>query len=104
MDKGELVEMIYESVENNKYDKRFIPFIQSYISKCVQVYNWDEKTLAEKLREYSNKIKNVEFLNVGRQRILVDVENRTILIDERIKYNLEDYTLEEYILKLMIQN
>lgn len=98
MDKGELVEMIYESVENNKYDKRFIPFIQSYISKCVQVYNWDEKTLAEKLREYSNKIKNVEFLNVGRQRILVDVENRTILIDERIKYNLEDYTLEEYIL------
>lgn len=98
MDKGELVEMIYESVENNKYDKRFIPFIQSYISKCVQIYNWDEKTLSEKLREYSNKIKNIEFLNVGRQRILVDIENKTIIIDERIKYNLEDYTLEEYIL------
>lgn len=97
MDKGELVEMVYESVENNKYDKRFIPFIQSYISKCVQTYNWDEKMLSEKLKEYSSKIKNVEFLNVGRKRILVDIENKTILIDERIKYNLEDYTLEEYI-------
>lgn len=98
MDKSELVELIYEYVENNKYDKRFIPFIQSYISKCVQIYNWDEKTLIAKLKEYTNKIKNIEFLNIGRQRILVDVENKTIIIDERIKYNQEDYTLEEYIL------
>lgn len=98
MDKSELVELIYEYVENNKYDKRFIPFIQSYISKCVQIYNWDEKTLRAKLQEYTNKIKNIEFLNIGRQRILVDVDNKTIIIDERIKYNLEDYTLEEYIL------
>lgn len=98
MDKSELVELIYEYVEKSKYDKRFIPFIQSYISKCVQIYNWDEKTLRAKLEEYTNKIKNIEFLNIGRQRILVDVENKTIIIDERIKYNLEDYTLEEYIL------
>lgn len=98
MDKSELIELIYEYVENNKYDKRFIPFIQSYISKCVQIYNWDEKTLIAKLKEYTNKIKNIEFLNIGRQRILVDVENKTIIIDERIKYNQEDYTLEEYIL------
>lgn len=98
MDKSELVELIYEYVENNKYDKRFIPFIQSYISKCVQMYNWDEKTLRTKLQEYTDKIKNIEFLNIGRQRILVDVDNKTIIIDERIKYNLEDYTLEEYIL------
>lgn len=98
MDKSELVELIYEYVENNKYDKRFIPFIQSYISKCVQMYNWDEKTLRAKLQEYTDKIKNIEFLNIGRQRILVDVDNKTIIIDERIKYNLEDYTLEEYIL------
>ncbi len=98
MDKSELVEIIYEYVEKNKYDKRFLPFIQSYISKCVQIYNWDKKTLIEKLNEYTNKIKNIEFLNIGKQRILVDVENKTIIIDERIKYNLEDYTLNEYIL------
>lgn len=98
MDKSELVELIYEYVEKSKYDKRFIPFIQSYISKCVQIYNWDKKTLESKLKEYANKIKNIEFLNVGRQRILADVDNKTIIIDERIKYNQEDYTLEEYIL------
>lgn len=97
MDKSELIELIYEYVENNKYDKRFIPFIQSYILKCVQIYNWNKETLISKLKEYSNKIKNIEFLNIGRQRILVDVENKTILIDERIKYNTEDYTLDEYI-------
>lgn len=97
MDKSELIEIVYEYVEKNKYDKRFIPFMQSYISKCVQIYNWDEKILIEKLNEYTRKIKNIEFLNVGRQRILVDVENKTILIDERIKYNTEDYTLNEYI-------
>lgn len=97
MDKSELIELIYEYVENNKYDKRFIPFIQSYISKCVQIYNWDKKTLESKLKEYTTKIKNIEFLNIGRQRILVDVDNKTIIIDERIKYNQEDYTLEEYI-------
>lgn len=97
MDKSELIELIYEYVENNKYDKRFIPFIQSYISKCVQIYNWDKKALESKLKEYTTKIKNIEFLNIGRQRILVDVDNKTIIIDERIKYNQEDYTLEEYI-------
>ena len=97
MDKSELIELVYEYVENNKYDKRFIPFIQSYISKCVQIYNWDKTILEDKLKEYTNKIKNIEFLNIGRQRILVDVDNKTIIIDERIKYNQEDYTLEEYI-------
>lgn len=97
MDKSELIEIIYEYIEKNKYDKRFIPFMQSYILKCVQIYNWNKKTLIEKLNEYTNKIKNIEFLNIGRQRIFVDVENKTILIDERIKYNTEDYTLEEYI-------
>lgn len=98
MDKSEVVEIIYEYVENNKYDKRFIPFFQSYILKCVQLYNWDKQTLIEKLKEYTIKIKNIEFLNSGRQRILVDVDNKTIIIDERIKYNLEDSTLDEYIL------
>lgn len=98
MDKSEIIEIIYEYIEKNKYDKRFIPFMQSYILKCVQVYNWDKKILVEKLNEYTNKIKNIEFLNIGRQRILVDVDNKTIIIDERIKYNTEDYTLEEYII------
>lgn len=97
MDKSEIVEMIYEYVENSKYDKRFIPFIQSYILKCVQLYNWNKQTLVTKLDEYTAKIKNIEFLNAGRQRILVDVDNKTIIIDERIKYNLEDCTLDEYI-------
>lgn len=98
MDKSELIEIVYEYIEKNKYDKRFMPFIQSYILKCVQIYNWDKKELLNKLNEYSEKIKNIEFLNVGKQRIFVDVENKTILIDERIKYNTEDYTLDEYIL------
>ncbi len=98
MDKSELMEVVYEYIEKNKYDKRFMPFIQSYILKCVQIYNWDKKELLNKLNEYSQKIKNIEFLNVGKQRIFVDVENNTILIDERIKYNTEDYTLDEYIL------
>ena len=97
MEKSEILETIYEYIENNKYDKRFIPFIQSYILKCVQMYNWDKKILIEKLKEYTDKIKNIEFLNIGRQRILADVDNKTIIIDERIKYNLEDYTLNEYI-------
>ncbi len=97
MDKSELVELVYEYVEKNKYDKRFIPFIQSYISKCVQEYKWDKKILSEKLNEYTNQIKNIKFLNIGKQRILVDVENRSIILDERIKYNMEDYTLDEYI-------
>ena len=98
MDKSEVVEIIYEYVENNKYDKRFIPFLQSYILKCVQLYNWDKQTLVEKLEEYTTKIKNIEFLNAGKQRIVVDIDNKTIIIDERIKYNLEDCTLDEYIL------
>lgn len=98
MDKSELIEIVYEYIEKNKYDKRFMAFIQSYILKCVQTYNWDKNTLLSKLKEYSQKIKNIEFLNVGKERIFVDVENKTILIDERIKYNTEDYTLDEYIL------
>lgn len=98
MDKSEIIEAIYEYVENNKYDKRFIPFMQSYILKCVQIYNWNKETLNAKLEEYTSKIKNINFLNIGKQRILADVENSTIIIDERIKYNLEDYTLDEYIL------
>lgn len=98
MDKSDLVELVYEYIENNKYDKRFAPFIQSYIEKCVQTYNWDKKTLCSKLKEYSSKIKNIQFLNIGRQRLFADIENKTIIIDERIKYNMEDYTLEEYII------
>ncbi len=97
MDKSELIEIVYEYIEKNKYDKRFMPFIQSYILKCVQIYNWNKNEVLNKLNEYSKKIKNIEFLNVGKQRICVDVENKTILIDERIKYNTEDYTLDEYI-------
>lgn len=98
MDKSELIELIYEYVEKNKYDKRFIPFMQSYILRCAQRYKWDRNELIENLDEYTDKIKNIEFLNIGRQRIRADVENKTILIDERIKYNTEDYTLDEYIL------
>ena len=45
MDKSELIEIVYEYIEKNKYDKRFMPFIQSYILKCVQIYNWDKKEL-----------------------------------------------------------
>lgn len=97
MDKCELIEIIYEYVEKSKYDKRFLPFIQAYILKCVQMYNWNKNILIEKLIEYTDKIVKISFLNVGKQKILVDIENKTILIDERIKYNLEDYTLEEYI-------
>lgn len=97
MDKSILVELVYEFAEKNKYDKRFLPFFQAYIGKCTQMYNWNENELKNKLEEYSANIKNINFLNVGRQRINVDVDNKTIVIDERIKYNVEDQTLNEYI-------
>lgn len=97
MDKNELIDLIYEFVEKNKYDKRFLPFFESYITKCAYLNDWDGKNLVFMLDNYAEKIKQIKFINIGKKRIEADIENNIILMDERIKYALDNETLNEYI-------
>lgn len=97
MDKSEVIETVYEVAEKNNYDKRFVPFMQEYFFYCTSQYNWDKSTLNKKLNEYTDKIKKIEFLNIGIERCKIDFDNKCILLDEKIKTNTSDEIIEQYI-------
>ncbi|MDR0978850.1 MAG: hypothetical protein LBL91_02785 [Lachnospiraceae bacterium] len=97
MDKTEIREKVYEVVETKKYDKRFLSFIERYFLSCVIIYNWTDSDIEKNLEEYTSKINSIRFINIGKERCKVDLENKFIFLDEKIRLNKSDEVINEYI-------
>lgn len=84
---SKIEELVDNLIAEKRYDERLVPFIKSFVLYNVKQQFWDEKTAQKKIELYKNRIDEIEFINLENEKVLIDFDLKTLIIDKNAIHN-----------------
>ena len=97
MDRNYILNEVNAMIEEKQYDRRFAPFIFHYFLMTCEQENLDEKDLTHRIALYKERVNKIQYLYIGSPRVNTDFDNKCIYVDQKIKTDISDEILDQYI-------
>jgi len=92
-----ILEKVNNMIEEMQYDRRFIPFIFYYFFMVCGREHLNEKDLEHRISLYKERVHKIKYLYIGKQKVKTNFDLKCIYVDELIKTDTSDKTLNQYI-------
>lgn len=99
MNNKELMLKVEQLIKDKKYDKRFAPMIITFFSLYNKVHNISEKELDEMIQNYRENIDNIEYFNIGRDRNIVVLAAKSLVMDASYAKKISEKNIDNYLLQ-----